>query len=192
MLLTPGAEWALVAAESISPRRVYASFILPLAAIAAGVALVHISIVGRSEPLVGTVRAPLSAGLKTAGLVFGSALLGIFLTTWIIDALASFFGATRNRRMACATAAYASTPLWIATVFAPLPTVWALLYVTGVIYHTYLLYLGLPLMMRAPRDRVLGYATTIVLCTILMEIVFTMACVGLGGATHMNPYRAFG
>ena len=192
MMLSPRTEWQLVAAEFISPRRLYTSFVLPLATIVAGVAFVHVSIVGGADALTGAARAPLVVGLRVAGLVFGCALLGIFLTTLIIDALASFFGASRNPRLACATAAYASTPLWIATVFAPFPTLWALLYAFAVIYHTYLLYLGLPLMMQAPRDKVLGFATTIVLCTILMEIVFTMVCVGLGGATHMNPYRAFG
>jgi hypothetical protein len=192
MLLTPKAEWALIAAESTSPRRIYAGFVLPLAAMAAGIALAHVSLVGRTEPLIGTVRAPLLVGLKTAGLVFGCALLGIFLTALVIGALGPYFGASRNSRLACAIAAYASTPVWIATVFVSFPTLWPFLYVLALIYHTYLLYLGLSLLLNAPRDKVLGYATTIILCTILMEIVFTMASFGLGGATHMNPYRAFG
>jgi hypothetical protein len=183
MLLNPKAEWSLVAAESLSPRRVYLTFVLPLAILASLVALVDISIVG---------KIPLSAGGRAAALVFCCALSGIFLTALIIDALASFFGAHPNFRLACAIAAYASTPLWITTVFACFPNLWALLYVLAVIYHTYLLYLGLSRLMMAPRDRVLGFASTIVLCTILMEIVFTMASVGLGGATHLNPYRAFG
>ena len=66
------------------------------------------------------------------------------------------------------------------------------MYVLAVAWHTYLLYLGLHVLMKTPRDRVLGFATTVVLCSILLEIVFTMASVALGGATHMNPYRAFG
>jgi hypothetical protein len=46
--------------------------------------------------------------------------------------------------------------------------------------------------MKAAPDRVLGYATTVVLCTILLEIVFAIASTALGGATHLNPYRALG
>jgi hypothetical protein len=192
MLLNPRVEWALIVLESPSLARLYGRFILPLATLAAGVAVVNVSIVGRVEPLLGVVRAPLRVGLMTAGLVFGFALLGMFLATWIIDALASFFGASHSRRKACAIACYASTPVWIATAFSASPTLWPPLYVLAVIYHTYLLSLGLQALMKAPRDRVFGYATTVVLCTILMEIVFTMASVALGGATHMNPYRAFG
>jgi hypothetical protein len=130
--------------------------------------------------------------LTTATIVLVCGLLGILIMAFIIDAFAAFFGGVRNRRRAAATAAYSSTPIWIATVFVLFPSVWAPLYLLAVAWHTYLLYLGLRVLMKAPRDRVLGFATTIVLCSILLEIVFTLVSVALGGATHMNPYRVFG
>jgi hypothetical protein len=135
---------------------------------------------------------PFTGGLITSILVFGYGLLGILVVTWIIDALAPFFGAVRDRRHASAVAAYASTPVWLATIFVLFPTVWPPLQLLAILSHTYLLYSGLQVLVKAPRDRVLGYATTVVLCTILLEIVFAIASTGLGGATHLNPYRAFG
>ena len=192
MLLTPRTEWALIATENTATSRVYAGFIVPLALLDALIGFLHVSIVGTSEPLMGTVRVPLAGGLLTAVLVFAFGLLGIRVVAWIIDALAPFFGAVPNRRLASAVAAYASTPIWLATVLVLFPTVWAPVEVLAVLYHTWLLYLGLHVSMRAARDRVLGYATTVVLCTILLEIVFTMASTALSGGTHMNPYRAFG
>jgi hypothetical protein len=77
-------------------------------------------------------------------------------------------------------------------VFVLFPTVWPPLQLLAILYHTYLLYSGLRVLVKAPPDRVLGYATTVVLCTILLEIVFAILSTGLGGATHLNPYRAFG
>jgi hypothetical protein len=192
MLFAPREEWSLIERESTSPTRLYATFVLPLAILAALVALIHVSLVGATEPLGGTVRVPLRSGLTTAALVLVCGLLGILIVAFIIDALAAFFGGVRNRRLGAATAAYSSTPIWIATVFVLFPSVWPPLYLLAVAWHTYLLYLGLGVLMKAPRDRVLGYATTVVLCSILVEIVFTMLSVALGGATHMNPYRAFG
>lgn len=192
MLFTPQAEWGLIASEGTETARFYTGFIVPLAILDALVAFIHVSIVGTTEPLSGTVRVPLTGGLITALLVFGCGLLGIFVVAWIIDALAPFFGAVRNRRFASAIAAYASTPIWLATIFVLFPTLWVPLQLSAVVYHTYLLYLGLRVLMKAARDRVLGYATTVVLCTILLEIVFAMVSTALGGATHMNPYRAFG
>ncbi len=192
LLLTPRAEWALIAQESTPPARLYLTFVLPLAILAALVALIHVSVLGTTEPLSGTIRAPLRGGLITASLVLGFGLIGMLLAAWIIDALASFFGGVRNRHCAAATAVYSSTPIWLATVFVLLPGFWLPLYVLAVAWHTYLLYLGLGMLMRASRDRVLGYATTVVLCAVLLEIVFTMVSVALGGASHMNPYRALG
>jgi hypothetical protein len=192
MLFAPSAEWMAIATEGTSTPRLLASFILPLAILDALVAFIHVSIVGTTEPWSGAVRVPFSGGVITALLVLGCGLLGIFMVAVIINALAPFFGAVGNRRLAAAVAAYASTPIWLATVFVPFPTLWPPLQLLAVIYHTRLLYLGLRLLMNAARDRVLGYATTVVLCTILLEIVFTMASTALGGATHLNPYRALG
>lgn len=184
MLFAPSAEWALIAMEATPIARLYTRFIAPLALLDALVAFLHVTS--------GPARVPFSGGLITASLVFGFGLLGIFLVAVIIDAVAPFFGAVSNRRLASAIAAYASTPIWLAMAFVPFQTLWAPLQVLAVTYHTWLLYLGLRLLMRAARDRVLGYATTVVLCTILLEIVFAIASTALGGATHMNPYRAFG
>jgi Yip1 domain len=192
MLLSPRGEWELIAAESTPTARLYTGFVVPLALLDALVAFVHVSIVGATDPLAGTVRVPFTDGLITSILVFGCGPLGILVVTWIIGALAPFFGAVRDRQRACAVATYASTPVWLATIFVLFPTVWPPLQLLAIFYHTYLLYSGLRVLVKAPRDRVLGYATTVVLCTILLEIVFAMLSTGLGGATHLNPYRAFG
>ncbi len=184
MLFAPRAQWALIATEITPTRRIYINYIVPLALLDALVAYLHVTS--------GAVHVPFSGAMITASLVFGFGLLGIFLVALIINAVAPFFGAVSDRRLASAIAAYASTPIWLATVFVPFPTLWAPLQVLAVSWHTWLLYLGLRLLMKAARDRVLGYATTVVLCTILLEIVFAIASTALGGATHMNPYRAFG
>lgn len=184
MLFAPAAEWSLIGTEVTPTARLYTNYIVPLALLDALVAFVHVTS--------GAVHVPFSGGVITAMLVFAFGLSGIFLVALIIDAVAPFFGAVRDRRLASAIAAYASTPIWLATVFVPFPTLWAPLQVLAVSFHTWLLYLGLRLLMKAPRDRVLGYATTVVLCTILLEIVFAIASTALGGATHMNPWRTFG
>lgn len=184
MLFAPSAEWAIIATEATPTARLYTTFIAPLALLDAIVAFIYVTS--------GAVHVPFSGGVITALLVFCFGLLGIFIVAVIIDAVAPFFGAVSNRRLASAIAAYASTPIWLATVFVPFPTLWAALQMLAVLYHTWLLYLGLRLLMKAARDRVLGYATTVVLCTILLEIVFAIASTALGGATHLNPYRGLG
>ncbi len=191
MLLRPRAEWALIAQESTPLALIYTRFVIPLAVLGALVGLVEVSIVGTAIPLLSRVRAPLIGGLATGALAFVCGLLGIFLVALIIEGLVPFFGAVRNRRVATAISAYASTPVWVAIIFIPFPTLWPVLQILAVGYHTYLLYLGLRVLTRVPPDRVLGYATTIVLCTLLLEIAFAIATTALGGATHVNLYPAF-
>lgn len=183
MLFAPRAEWALIATEATPTARLYTTFIAPLALLDALVGFIHLTS--------GPVHVPFSGGVITALLVFAFGLSGIFLVAVIIHAVAPFFGAISNSRLASAVAIYASTPIWLATVFVPFPTLWAPMQVLAVLYHTWLLYLGLRVLMKAASDRVLGFATTVVLCTILLEIVFAMASTALGGATHLNPYSAF-
>ena len=191
MLFSPRAEWELIARESTPATQIYTRFVIPLAALGAVAGLVEASIVGTANPFSSVTGAPAFGALATGALAFVCGLLGIFLVALIIYALVPFFGALRNRRLATAISAYASTPVWVALLFIPFPTVWPVLQVLAVSYHTYLLYLGLRVLMRVPADRVLGYAATIVLCTILLEIGLAIATSALGGATHVNLYPAF-
>ena len=188
MLFAPRAEWELIAREAAPVAQIYTQFVIPLAALGALVGLIEVSIVGTANPLLNVLHIPLISGLATGALAFACGLSGIFLVALIIDALVPFFGAVRDRRLATAIAAYAATPVWVAIAFIPFPTIWPVLQVLAVGYHTYLLYLGLRVLMRAPRDRVLGYATTVVLCTILLEIMFTIVTTALGGAAHESLY----
>ena len=55
------------------------------------------------------------------------------------------------------------------------------------LYGLYLLYLGLPVLMRNPADKSLGYTVVIVLCAIVIGAVFgaLSTCV-FGGAAMMG------
>ena len=45
---------------------------------------------------------------------------------------------------------------------------------------------------KSPRDRALGYATTVVLSSLILGIVYVQASAGLGEALHLGHYHAFG
>ena len=47
----------------------------------------------------------------------------------------------------------------------------ALLAAIGGIYSLYLLYLGLPMLMKAPADKAVGYTAVVVIVTIIVYIV---------------------
>jgi Yip1 domain len=183
LLFSPTTEWQQVARESTTSARLFAGYVMPLAALAVLAAVVRFCM---------TTRASLPGALVMIAVTFGFEVIGVYVVALIINAMASFFHARRSQGQALKIATYAFTPLWLSCVLIPFPGVSRLAQVLAGLYHTYLLYLGLRVLMQSPRDRALGYATTVVLCSIILGIVFTQLSAGLGETIHVSPFRAFG
>jgi hypothetical protein len=183
MLLAPGTEWLRVARENTTPVRLLCGYVMPLAGLAALVAPARFS---------KTAHAPLVSVLAMVALTLGLEVLAVYAVARIINVLAVSFRGLPSQGQALKVATYAFTPLWVAALFIPFPAVSVpLLFLAG-LYHTYLMYMGLKVLMKSPRDRALGYATTVVLCTMILYIVFTQLSVSLGESLHLGRFRAFG
>jgi Yip1 domain len=181
LLWMPKTEWPVIASESTSIGQLYSGYVMPMAGFAASMSFIRMSIVGVNLPFGGTIRTPLAAGLFSAVLAFVLGLIGLYLVGLIINMLAPGFGGQRNQRQALKTAAYALTPAWLGTALTFLPLGPLLQLIAG-IYGIYVLYLGLPVMMRAKRQRASGYTVCIIVCTLLVGILFAAV---LGGAGRM-------
>jgi hypothetical protein len=183
MLLAPGTEWLRVARENTTPARLFCGYVMPLAGLAALVALARFS---------RTLHAPLASVLAMVALTLGFEVMGVYVVAQIINVIAVFFRGVPSQGQALKVATYAFTPLWVAAVFIPFPAASVPLLFLAVLYHTYVMYMGLKVLMKSPRDRALGYATTVVLCSIILYIVFTQISAGLGATLHLGHFRAFG
>ncbi len=75
-------------------------------------------------------------------------------------------------------AAYASTPGWLAGIFAIIPML-AWLALIGALYGLYLLYLGLPRLMRVSEDKAIGYTVLVVVVQIVLYIVVAFVVASL-------------
>ena len=184
IVLTPKTEWRVIEPEPTSVAQLYTGYVMPMAAFAAVMSFVRMSVIGVSLPFGGTIRTPLASGLVSSVVTFILGLIGLYLVGFIINMLAPTFSGARNQTQALKTAAYALTPAWLGTAltFLPLGT---LLQLLAGIYGIYVLYLGLPVMMRAPEDKAGGYTATVVACTILVGILFAAVGVMLGGTARM-------
>ncbi len=170
LLLQPKEEWQVIDKESVDVADLYKSFIAPLAAIGPLCSLIGMSVVGTSLAGMGTVRVSFGAALIQSVLIFGLMLGGVYVMALIIDALAPTFGAQRSKSQALKLAAYASTASWLGGVFTLVPLLSAL-NLLAALYSLYLFYLGLPILMRVPEDRTIGYTAVVVLSTIVLFIV---------------------
>ena len=180
--LTPGAEWPVIAAEPASPGGLVTGYVVPLAAVGAVAGFVGGSLIGRTLPYIGTYRTSLGAGLTVACFTVVMAVVGVFVLSFIINALAPNFGGQKDSTQAFKVAVYSLTPAWVAAVLNILPLL-GVLAILGGLYGLYLLYLGLPRLMRCPEDRAAGYTAVVVVCAIVLSVVTTViggTVVGLG------------
>jgi hypothetical protein len=188
ILLTPKTEWPVIESEPTSIATLYTGYIMPLAALAAVISFLRMSVIGFNIGF-GTFRTPLVSGLIMAVVSFGFGLLGVFLFGFIIKALAPTFAGQADQRQALKTAAYAITPAWIGSVFGLLGALGGLLQLVAGIYGIYLMYLGLPILMRSPREKAGSYTAAVVVCGILLGIVFAILSAVTGG---FGGYGGFG
>jgi uncharacterized membrane protein len=180
ILLTPKTEWPAIEAEPTPTGTVVTSYVIPLAAIGAIAGFVGGSLVGTTVPFLGTYRVPITTGLVGAVVAFCFAVLGVFILAFVINALAPTFGAQKDSNKAFKVAVYSYTPAWIAGVLQILPGL-TVLAIIGALYGLYLLYLGLPALMKAPQDKAVAYTAVVVVCAIVASVVM-MAIGGLVGA----------
>jgi hypothetical protein len=180
--LTPQTEWPVISSETTPTAGLITGYVLPLAGVSAVAGLIGGSLIGHTVPFLGTYRVPLTTGLGIAIFAVCSAVIGVFVISFIINALAPSFGAEKNSAQALKVAVYSFTPAWVAGVLQILPAL-SLLAVLGALYGLYLLYLGLPRLMRCPPDKAVGYTVVVVLCAIVTSVVLgavSGAIVGTG------------
>ncbi|HTV96551.1 MAG TPA: Yip1 family protein [Steroidobacteraceae bacterium] len=182
ILLTPKTEWPLIEAEPTSIAQLFKGYVMPFAALYAVMAFFRMSIIGYAF-----WRIPLLSRVVYALVDFGLALLGVYLLGLIVDGLAPSFAGQRNQRQAMKTVGYAFTSSAVASVFGLLPRVGPLLQLLAGLYGIYLLYLGLPSMMRNPQEKSAGYTAVVVVCTILVFIVLGLLASVTGGITGHGP-----
>lgn len=179
--LTPNTEWTVIAAEPATPGTLIAGYAVPMAAIGVVAGFIGGSIIGRSLPYIGSYRVPLFTGLVFAAFTFCMIIVGVFVLSLIINALAPTFGGEQNSTQALKVAVYSYTPAWIAGVLQIVPLL-GIFAIFGALYGLYLLYLGLPRLMKNPEDKTLAYTAVVIVCAIVLSVMITAVGATIAGA----------
>ena len=183
ILLSPQQEWEVIDGEATTPSALYTGYIMPLAAIGPIATVIGFASFGISVRLAGPVyRVPIGSAIMSAVVTYVLTLVGVYVLSLIIDYLAPTFGGTKSPIQALKVATYSSTAAWVAGIFAIMPGL-RMLSILG-LYSVYLLYLGLPVLMKATKDRAVAYTVLVV----LVEFVLMMV-IGLLGSqfTGLRP-----
>ena len=121
IVLAPRSEWPVIAPEPTTIAQLYAGYVMPLAVLAALLGFVRMSVLGVNTAFGGGFRMPIASGLTYTVMMFVSALIGVFIVGFIINALAPTFSGQRDQRQALKVAAYSLTPAMLSSVLALSP-----------------------------------------------------------------------
>ena len=159
ILLSPKTEWQVIEGEPGDANYLFRNYVAILAAVPAVAAFLGYSIAG-----LGIGRA----------LILAIFLYVIYCAAWyvealVIDGLAPTFGGQKNFPNALKVAAYSSTAGWLAGIFQLIPPI-SVLSILG-LYSLYLLWLGLPVLMKSPPDRATGYTAAVVVIMFVIMII---------------------
>lgn len=168
LLLKPRHEWSVIAGERTSISALMLSYVAVVAAIPVLAQMIGMLVFGISVLGV-TYRPPIMTTLTAALGQYVLSLIAVGVVAVMIDVLAPKFGGRRNLTQAFKVAAYGSTAAWLAGATALVPAI-SFLAILGA-YSLYLLYLGLPVLMEAPKEKALAYTAVVVILAGLLFVV---------------------
>ena len=188
ILLTPKTEWPKIDGEPATVQGLFTGYVMILAAIGPIASIIGGALLG----------APIGFMIASALVTYAISLILVFVNSLIIDALAPTFNGTKNHVQATKVAAYIGTPGWLVGILSIIPQLLPLTMLLGfvaLVYGIYLLYLGLPQLMRVSQDKAIGYVVVVVaawiiiywlLLAVIMGIVLTTLGFGVMGATAVR------
>ena len=183
ILLNPRAEWSIIEREPGDVAYLFMNYVAILAAIPAVCGFIGGSLIGISLPGLGTVRVPIVTGLVGAVVGYLLTFAMVYIVALLADLLAPTFQGQKNAENALKLVVYSYTPAWLAGVFLLIPSL-GFLAILG-LYGLYLLWSGIPPLMKAPQEKSIVYTLAIIVCAIVIGLI-----VGLVQAAIMPFPRA--
>jgi len=176
MFTHPDKEWLEIRKEHARPSRIYLAYISLLAAISPICAYIATTQIGWQVGDGQLIKLTQQSAVQLSLMTYLAMLVGVLGLGWTIDWMAKTYGAKHDDMAAngIALAAYSCTPLFLAgfAVLYPVPWVNMLVFLGAAAYSGYLLYDGLPIVMRIDKDRAVLYSGAI-LTVALVYLVST-------------------
>lgn len=193
ILLKPKETWPVIEAEAGDVPSIYKNYLIYLAAIPAVAGFIGMSVFGVGAFGM-SFRVPFLAGLVNMVVGFVLSLAMVYVLALVADALAPTFKGQKNLLNAFKLVAYSATAGMVGGIFNLLPSL-AMLGLLAALYSIYLLYTGIPVLMKAPEDKALGYTAVLIVCGIVAGIIVgavSATFTGGGPGMHMGAGRPSG
>jgi hypothetical protein len=159
--------------------------LLILAAIPAISSFIGLSIVGMGG-FGFSFRVPIASGLAMMITTYILSLVMTFGMGWLTSALAPTFGGKSDLVQGLKLAVFGGTPMMLAGVFNILPAL-SIVGLLVALYSLYVMYLGLPVLMKNPKEKTIVYMVVLIIASIIAGVVLSMVTraftpsMGMGG-----------
>jgi hypothetical protein len=183
--LNPAATWPVIDAEKHDAKSLFVPYMLILAAIPAVASFVGLSLVGMGG-FGFNFRIPIGSGIAMMITTYILTLAMTFGMGWLTSALAPTFGGQSNLVQGLKLAVFGGTPMLLAGVFNALPAL-SIIGILVAFYALYVMYLGLPVLMKNPKEKTIVYMVVLILASIIAGVVLSavtsafMPSMGMGG-----------
>ncbi|WP_152205484.1 Yip1 family protein [Marinobacter changyiensis] len=162
LFIHPDREWDSIRKEHAPPRRLYVAYVLILALIGPICAYISTAHFGWTVGNERLIKLTEISAFQLSLLTYIAIIVGVFALGYAINWMAKTYGAQEeyDRSNALALASYSCTPLFLAgfALLYPVPWFNAMVFLAATVYGAYLMYDGLPIVMRIPKDQAIMYA----------------------------------
>ena len=169
MLLKPKETWPVIGAETTDIPAIYTKYLVFLAAIPAVATFIGFSVFGISM-LGATIRVPILSGLVNLVVGFLLSLAMVYVLALIANVLAPTFKGEKNLLNAFKLIAYGATAGMVGGIFNLLPAL-SMLGLIAALYSIYLIYTGIPVLMKAPADKAVAYTAVLIVCGVVAALI---------------------
>jgi len=187
MILKPKAEWANVYYETPNNSKslTYAVILLLIPTICNFLAYGFIGV-----KMMGYTFKSIPSGVQQGLSSFIGGFLSLYVTAIVVNALASSFDSEKNFGRSMQLVVYSMTPFWVGGIFFLIPGFTPLVFFVG-IYGLYLMYLGMPYVMRTPQHKTGGYLVVSIIVMIIVQVIVMLilgVILGLFFASRMGGF----
>ncbi len=167
--LNPVGTWPTIDAETHTPQSLYVPYMVILAAIPAVAMFIGMSVIG-----IGgfgfSMRLPIGTGLAMMVTNYVLTLVMTFAMGWLVSALAPTFGGQNSMIQGLKLVVFGSTPVLLAGIFNIFPAL-GIISLLVAFYALYVMYVGMPMLMKNPKEKTIPYMLVVAVCGIVAGVV---------------------
>jgi len=183
LLTHPAEEWEDIRKERCSIGKCYCTHVLFLAALPAIAGYIGTTQIGWSIGTSEVVKLTPQSALVIAILTYFTMLTAVFSIGWMIHWMGKTYGTEQPLPQGIALSAYSATPLFLIGLMSLYPILWLNMIVglPALAYSIYLLYTGLPIMMRVNKEQGFLFASAVMAVGLVVLVAVLTVVVLLWG-----------